>query len=239
VPDGYTLLLTRSAEAWNATLYDNLKFNFIEDFAPVATVSRAPGLLVVYPSLPDKSVPELIADAKSHPGKITVASAGVGSAPHMYWELFRTMSGVDMVHVPYRGGGPAVADLLGGQVMVYFGTTASTIAHVRAGRLRALAVTTATRVPALPDIPALAEFLPGYEASIYVGLAAPRDTPVEIVNMLSREIIRAPADPNMARRIADLADVPLSVATSDFARLIVEETEKWRRVIRAANIRPE
>jgi tripartite-type tricarboxylate transporter receptor subunit TctC len=141
--------------------------------------------------------------------------------------------------VPYRGGGPAVADLLGGQVMVYFGTTASTIAHVRAGRLRALAVTTATRVPALPDIPALAEFLPGYEASIYVGLAAPRDTPVEIVNMLSREIIRAPADPNMARRIADLADVPLSVATSDFARLIVEETEKWRRVIRAANIRPE
>ena len=238
-PDGYTLLLTTSAEAWNATLYDNLKFNFIEDFAPVATISRAPGLLVVYPSLPDKSVPELIADARSHPGKITVASAGVGSAPHMYWELFRTMSGVDMVHVPYRGGGPAVADLLGGQVLVYFGTTASTIAHVRAGRLRALAVTTATRVPALPDIPALAEFLPGYEASIYVGIAAPRDTPVEIVNTLSREIIRAPADPNMARRIADLADVPLSLATSDFARLIVEETEKWRRVIRAANIRPE
>jgi tripartite-type tricarboxylate transporter receptor subunit TctC len=193
----------------------------------------------VHPSVPAKSVPELIADAKSHPGKITVASAGVGSAPHMYWELFRTMSGVDMVHVPYRGGGPAVADLLGGQVLVYFGTTASTIEHARAGRLRALAVTTATRVPALPDIPALAEFLPGYEASIYVGIAAPRDTPVEIVNMLSREIIRAPADPNMARRIADLADVPLSVARSDFARLIVEETEKWRRVIRTANIRPE
>src|SRR5271154_900920 len=163
-PDGYTLLLTTSADAWNATLYDNLKFDYVRDFAPVATVSRGPGVLVVNPSVPAKSVPELIADAKSNPGKITVASAGIGSAPHMYWELFRSMTGVNMVHVPYRGGGPAVADLLGGQVLVYFGTTASTIAHVRAGRLRALAVTTATRVPALPDIPALAEFLPGYEA---------------------------------------------------------------------------
>jgi len=238
-PDGYTLLLTTSAEAWNTTLYDNLKFSFIEDFAPVATVSRGTGLLVVHPSLPAKSVPDLIADAKSRPGKITVASAGVGSAPHMYWELFRTMSGVDMVHVPYRGGGPAVADLLGGQVLVYFGTTSSTIEHARAGRLRALAVTTATRAPALPDIPALTEFLPGYEASIYVGIAAPRDTPVEIVTMLSREIIRAPADPNMARRIADIGDVPLALATSDFSRLIVEETEKWRGVIRAAAIRAE
>src|SRR5215471_11985910 len=164
-PDGYTLLLATSADAWNATLYDNLKFNFVREIAAVAPVVRAPGVLVVHPSLPATSVPELIASAKSNPGKISVASAGIGSAPHMYWELFRNLSGVDMLHVPYRGGGPAVTDLLAGQVQAYFGTTASSIEYIRAGKLRPLAVTTATRLAVLPDIPALAEFLPTYEAS--------------------------------------------------------------------------
>jgi tripartite-type tricarboxylate transporter receptor subunit TctC len=238
-PDGYTLLCTTSADAWNATLYDKLKFDVIRDFAPVATISRGPGVLVVNPSLPAKSVPELIAAAKSNPGKITVASAGVGSAPYMYWELFRSVTGVDMVHVPYRGGGPAVADLLGGQVEVYFGTFASTIEHVRAGRLRALAVTGAKRAPVLPDIPALAEFLPGYEASIYVGIAAPRDTPVEIVKTLSQTINAALTDAKLTQRIADLGDAPLSLSTPDFAKLVADETEKWRKVIRAANIKAE
>jgi tripartite-type tricarboxylate transporter receptor subunit TctC len=238
-PDGYTLLLTTSAEAWNATLYDNLKFNFIRDFTPVATMSRGPGLLVVHPSLPQKSVPELIAYAKSNPGKITVASAGIGSVPHMYWELFRSMTGVNMVHVPYRGGGPAVADLLGGQVQVYFGTTSSTIEHVKAGRLRALAVTSATRAPVLPDVPALAEFVPGYEASIYVGIAAPRDTPADIVNTLNRNINLALTDAKMTGRIAELADTPLSLSPAEFAKLVDDETEKWRKVIRAAGIKAE
>ena len=238
-PDGYTLLLTTSADAWNATLYDKLSFNIVRDFAPVATISRGPGVLVVNPSLPAKSVPELIADAKSNPGKITVASAGIGSAPYMYWELFRSMTGVDMVHVPYRGGGPAVVDLLGGQVQVYFGTFASSIEHVRAGRLRALAVTGATRAPVLPDIPALAEFLPGYEASIYVGIAAPRDTPVAIVDTLNQAINLALTDSRITQRIAQLGDAPLSLSTSEFAQLVVDETEKWRKVIRTANIRAE
>jgi tripartite-type tricarboxylate transporter receptor subunit TctC len=238
-PDGYTLLLTTSADAWNATLYDNLNFNVVRDFAPVATISRGPGVLVVNPSLPAKSVPELIADAKGNPGKITVASAGIGSAPYMYWELFRSMTAVDMVHVPYRGGGPAVADLLGGQVQVYFGTFASSIEHVRAGRLRALAVTSATRAPVLPDIPALAEFLPGYDASIYVGIAAPRGTPVEIIDTLNQAINLALTDSRITQRITELGDTPLSLSTPEFAKLVVDETEKWRKVIRTANIKAE
>jgi tripartite-type tricarboxylate transporter receptor subunit TctC len=237
--DGYSLLLSTSADAWNATLYDNLKFNFMRDFAAVATISRAPGVVVVHPSVPATSVPELIANAKKNPGKITVASAGIGSAPHMYWELFRSRSGVDMLHVPYRGGGPAVVDLLAGQVEVYFGTTASTIEYVRAGKLRPLAVTTATRIAVLPDVPALAEFLPGYEASLYIGIAAPHSTPSEIVRTLNREINLALADPKMTRRIAELGDVPVALSTSEFAKLIADETEKWANVIRTANIRAE
>jgi tripartite-type tricarboxylate transporter receptor subunit TctC len=238
-PDGYTLLLTTSADAWNATLYDNLSFDIVRDFVPIATISRGPGVLVVNPSLPVNSVPELLAAAKASPGKITVASAGVGSAPYMYWELFRSMSGVDMVHVPYRGGGPAVADLLGGQVQVYFGTFASSIEHVRAGRLRALAVTGASRAPALPDIPALAEFLPGYDASIYVGIAAPRDTPAAIVDTLNQAIGAAFADSKITQRITQLGDAPLLLSASDFKKLVADEAEKWRKVIRAANIRAE
>jgi tripartite-type tricarboxylate transporter receptor subunit TctC len=239
VPDGYTLLLTTSADAWNATLYTNLKFDYVRDFTPVATMSRGPGLLVVNPSLPAHSVPELLADARNNPGKITVASAGVGSAPHMYWELFRSMTGADMVHVPYRGGGPAIADLLGGQVQAYFGTTASSIEYVRAGRLRALAVTSAARVPALPDVPAMAEFLPGYEATIYVGIAAPRDTPAGIVNTLNQSINLALADANMKKRIAELGDTPLPLSPAEFAKLAAAETEKWAKVIHTAGIRAE
>jgi tripartite-type tricarboxylate transporter receptor subunit TctC len=238
-PDGYMLHLTTSADAWNTSLYDKLNFNIIRDFTPVATIARGPGVLVVHPSLPVKSVPELIAYAKSNPGKVTVASAGIGSAPHMYWELFRSVTGIDMVHVPYRGGGPAVADLLGGQVLVYFGTFASTIEHVRADRLRALAVTSAKRAAVLPDVPAMAEYLPGYEASIYVGIAAPRGTPSDIVEQLNKTINLAFADAMITRRIADLGDAPLSLSISEFAKLVAEETEKWRKVIAAGNIRAE
>jgi tripartite-type tricarboxylate transporter receptor subunit TctC len=238
-PDGYTLLLATSADAWNATLYDNLKYNFIRDMAPVATVSRGPGVLVAHPSVSPRSVPELIAYARSNPGKISVASAGVGSAPHMYWELFRSLTGVDMLHVPYRGGGPALTDLLGGQVHVYFGTTASTIEYIRTAKLRPLAVTGASRAAILPDVPALAEFLPTYEASIYIGIAAPRGTPAEINNKLNQEINAALADPRLKLRIAEFGDTPLSLSTSAFAKLILDETEKWSKVIRAANIKPE
>jgi tripartite-type tricarboxylate transporter receptor subunit TctC len=239
LPDGYTLLLTTSADAWNATLYQNLNFSMSRDFIPVATISRGPGVLVVHPSLPVASVPELIAYAKSNPGKLTIASAGIGSAPHMYWELFKSVTQVDMVHVPYRGGGPAVADLLGGQVLVYFGTFASAIENVRAGKLRALAVTSPTRVAVLPNVPAMAEFLPGYEASIYVGIAAPRGVAVDIIEKLNKTINLALADVNMRRRIAELGDTPLSLSTSEFANLVAFEIEKWRNVIAAANIKAE
>ena len=238
-PDGYTLHLTTSADAWNASLYEKLNFDIVRNFAPVATIARGPGVLVVHPSLPVKTVPELIDYAKSNPGKVTVASAGIGSAPHMYWELFRSVTGINMVHVPYRGGGPAVTDLLGGQVQVYFGTFASTIQSIRADKLRALAVTSAKRAAVLPDIPAMAEYLPGYEASIYVGIAAPRDTPSEIVERLNKTTNFAFADAMITRRIADLGDTPLSLSHAEFAKLVVEETERWRKVIATGNIRAE
>jgi|SRR2546430_1873646 tripartite-type tricarboxylate transporter receptor subunit TctC len=236
-PDGHTLLLATSADAWNTTLYDNLKFNFARDVATVAPISRGPGVLVLHPSLPPKSVPELIAYAKNNPGKVTVASAGIGSAPHMYWELFRSVTGVEMLHVPYRGGGPALTDLLGGQVQAYFGTSASTIEYVRTGKLRALAVTSATRAAALPEVPAMAEFLPTYEASIYVGIVAPRNTPPDIIGRLNQEINIALTDPKIKQRIAELADTPLSLSVADFTKLISDETEKWGKVIRAAGIK--
>jgi tripartite-type tricarboxylate transporter receptor subunit TctC len=238
-PDGYTLLLATSADAWNTTLYDNLKFNFARDVAAVAPLSRGPGVLVVHPSLQPKSVPELIAYAKSNPGQVTVGSAGIGSAPHMYWELFRSVTGIDMLHVPYRGGGPALTDLVGGQVQAYFGTSAATIAFIRTGKLRALAVTTATRAAALPDVPAMAEFLPTYEASIYVGIVAPRNTQADIVGRLNQDINLALADPKMKQRIAELGDTPLSLSVADFTKLIADETEKWSKVIRTANIKAD
>ena len=238
-PDGHTLLLATSADAWKTTLYDTLKFNFARDVSAVAPMSRGPGVLVVHPSLPAKSVPELIAYVKLNPGKVTVASAGIGSAPHMYWELFRSVTGVDMLHIPYRGGGPALTDLLAGQVQAYFGTTASTIEYVRTERLRALAVTTATRTAALPDVPAIAEFLPSYEASIYVGIVAPRNTPADIVGTLNEHINLALTDSKMKQRIAELGDTPLSLSATDFTKLIADETDKWGKVIRTANIKPE
>jgi tripartite-type tricarboxylate transporter receptor subunit TctC len=238
-PDGYTLLQTTSADAWNETLYQNLNFDIVRDFSAIGTISRGSGLLVVNPSLPVQSVPELIAYAKSNPGKVTMASAGVGSAPHMFWELFRTKTGVDMVHVPYRGGGPAVVDLLGGQVQAYFGTFPSTIEQVRAGKLRALAVTSPTRVAVLPDVPAMAEFLPGFEASIYVGLAAPRGTPAAIIETLGDTLSRALDDPAIARRIAEFGDVPLRLSPAAFSKLVADETEKWAAVIRAGHIKAE
>jgi tripartite-type tricarboxylate transporter receptor subunit TctC len=238
-PDGYTLLLTTSADAWNSSLYVNAKFNLVRDFTPVASIARGPSVLVVHPSVPAKSAAELIAFVKSNPGKITVASAGIGSAPHMCWELFRSLSGVNMVHVPYRGSGPAITDLIAGQVLTSFGSMAATLEHIKAARLRALAVTTAARVTVLPDVPPLAETLPGYEASIFVGISAPRDAPADIVETLSREINAALADPKFLQRIANLGDIPLSLSTSAFTKLATEETEKWAKVIRAANIRAE
>jgi tripartite-type tricarboxylate transporter receptor subunit TctC len=238
-PDGYTLLLATSADAWNTTLYENLKFTFFRDVAPVASLARGIGVLVVHPSFPARSVPELIAYVKDNPGKITVASAGVGSAPHVYWEMFRTLAGVDMLHVPYRGGGPALTDMLGGQVQVYFATMTASIEYIRTGRLRPLATTGALRSAVLPDIPALAEFLPGYEASIFVGIVAPRNTRPEIVDKLNQEINLGLADARMARRIAELGDAVLALSPPDFGGLIAEETEKWARVIRAAHIKAE
>jgi tripartite-type tricarboxylate transporter receptor subunit TctC len=237
--DGYMLLLTTSADAWNATLYQNLTFNIVRDFTPVATMSRGAGILVVNPSVPAKSVPELIAYAKANPGKVNMASAGVGSAPHMYWELFRSKTGVNMVHVPYRGGGPAVADLLGGHVDAYFGTSAAVINYIRAGKLRALGVTSATRLPALPDVPAIDEFVPGYEATIYVGIAAPHGTPIEIVDTLNREINLSLADPKMTAKIAELGDAPLALSPSAFQKLVVDETQKWAAVIKSAGVKAE
>jgi tripartite-type tricarboxylate transporter receptor subunit TctC len=238
-PDGYTLLLTSSGDAWNATLYESLRFNFIRDIAPVAGISRSVGVLLVHPSLPSKSVSELIGYARRNPGKITVGSAGVGSLPHVYWEMFRSLAAVDMLHVPYRGGGPALTDLLGNQVQVYFGTTAATLEYIKAGKLRPLAVTAATRAAALPDVPALAEILPGYEASSYFGIAAPRNTPAEIIDRLNQEINLGLADSRIAQRIIELGDAVLPLSPSEFGRLMVDETEKWAKVVRAVNIKAE
>jgi tripartite-type tricarboxylate transporter receptor subunit TctC len=238
-PDGYTLLLTTSADAWNSTLYVNNKFNLVRDLVPVAPVSRGPGVLVVHPSLAVKTVAELIAHVKENPGKVTMASAGIGSAPHMFWELFRTRTGVNMVHVPYRGGGPAITDLLAGQVLSYFGTMASAVAQIKAGTLRALAVTAASRLAVLPDVPAMAEVLPGYEASIFVGISAPRGTPAEIVTRLNREINAGVGDDKLRQRIADLGDLPLAMSVAEFGKLAADESEKWATVIRTANIKAE
>jgi tripartite-type tricarboxylate transporter receptor subunit TctC len=237
--DGYTLLLATSGDTWNASLYDNLKFDFIRDSAAVASIARAPGVLVVHPSVPVQSVPELLAYAKANPGKLTVATAGIGSAPHMFWELFHSLTGADLLHVPYRGGGPALTDLLGGQVQVYFGTMASTLIHVKSGKLRALGVTSATRALLLPDVPTIAESVPGYEASIFVGITAPRATSPEIVRMLNEAINLGLADPRLMQRISELGDTPLPQSSQAFGKLIVEETEKWRKVVKSAGIRAE
>jgi tripartite-type tricarboxylate transporter receptor subunit TctC len=237
--DGYTLLLCGIFNATNATIYDKLSYNFIRDIAPVAGVIRDAYVLVVKPSVPAKSVPEFIAYAKANPGKVYLASAGNGTATHVAGELFKMMAGVDMVHVPYRGIGPALNDLLGGQVQVMFPATIASTEYIRAGRLRALAVTTATRWDALPDLPTVGEFVPGYEASAWFGIGAPKNTPTEIVDKLNKEVNAALADPNMKARLADRGGTALAGSPADFGRLIADETEKWGKVIRAANIKPE
>ena len=225
--DGYTLLMVSSANAINATLYEKLSFNFSRDIAPVASIIRAPYVMAVNPTVPAKTVPEFIAYAKANPGKLSMASVGIGSGTHLAGELFKMMAGVDMVHVPYRGAGLAFTDLLGGQVQVMFPSTVSSIEYIRAGRLRALAVTTATRSDALPDVPTVGEILPGYEASAWFGVGAPKATPTEIVEKLNKEINAALADPNMKARLADLGGTALAGSPADFEKLIADETEKW------------
>jgi tripartite-type tricarboxylate transporter receptor subunit TctC len=236
-PDGYTLLLAGTPNAINATLYEKLNFNFIRDIASVAGISRAPLVMAVHPSVPAKTVPEFIAYAKANPGKISMASAGIGAPSHVSGELFKMMARVNLVHVPYRGAGPALVDLLAGQVQVGFPSMPSSIEYVRAGKLRALAVTSATRSDALPDIPTVGEFLPGYEASASYGIGAPKGTPVEIIDMLNKEINAALGDPKMKARLADLGGTPLLGSAADFGKLIAEETEKWAKVIKFAGIK--
>jgi tripartite-type tricarboxylate transporter receptor subunit TctC len=237
--DGYTLLMVGGWNAINATLYDKLSFNFIRDIAPVAAISREPNVVLVNPSVPAKSVPEFIAYAKANPGKVSMASAGIGTPGHVSGELFKMMAGVNMVHVPYRGAAPALADLLSGQVQVVFGTISSNIQYIRGGMLRALAVTTATRSEALPDLPTVGEFVPGYETSNWWGVGIPQNTPAEVVDKLNKEMNAGLADPKMKARLADFGGTPLVVSPADFAKLIAEETEKWGKVIRAANIKPQ
>jgi tripartite-type tricarboxylate transporter receptor subunit TctC len=237
--DGYTLLLATVPNAVNATLYEKLNFNFVRDIAPVGGIIRVPQVILVHPSVPAKTLPEFIAYAKANPGKVNMASAGNGSAPHMAGELFNVMAGVNLVHVPYRGQGPALTDLLGGQVQVLFATTPGTTDYIKTGKLRALAVTTAAHAEVLPDVPTVAEFVPGYEASQWYGLAAPRNTPPEIVDRLNKEINAALADPKMKARFADIGGEPLTGAPAAFGSLIAAETEKWGKVVRAAGLKPE
>ena len=238
-PDGYTLLLVDGTASINATLYEKLNYNFIRDIATVAGVVRLPNLMMVNPSVPAKTVAEFIAYAKANPGKINMASAGIATPGHVAGELFKMMTGIEMVHVPYRGGAPALTGLIGGQVQVMFLSPAATIEYIRSGRLRALAVTTTTRWEGLPDIPIVGEFVPGYETSIVLGVGVPKATPVEIIDKLNREINAALADPKFKARLAVLGGTPLAGSPADFAKLIAEETEKWGKVIKFAGIKPE
>jgi len=239
LPDGYTLVLVTAVNAISTSLYEKLSFNLSRDIAPVAGITRVHDVMVANLSVPSRTVPEFIAYAKANPGKLTMASGGVGTPSHLEGELFKTMTGVDMLHVPYRGTAPSLTDLLGGQVQVTFTSMPSVIEYIRAGRLRALAVTTATRSEALPDIPTVGEFLPGYEGGIWYGLGAPKATPAEIVNKLNKEVNAALDDPKMKARLADLGGTVLPGSPADFGKHILEETEKWGKVIRAANIKAE
>jgi tripartite-type tricarboxylate transporter receptor subunit TctC len=236
-PDGYTLLLAVATNAFNATLYDNLNFNFVRDIVPIAGVARVPFVMEVNPSVPAHTVPEFIAYAKSNPGKVNMASNGVGSAQQVAGELFKMMAGVDMLHVPYRGN--PRPDLLSGQVQVMFDTLPASIEFIRTGKLRALAVTTSARSQELPDIPTVGEFVPGYEASGWQGIGAPRNTPDEIIERLNREISAGLDDTKMRSQLVNLGAVPMPMTPADFGKLIADDTEKWGKVIRAANIKPE
>jgi tripartite-type tricarboxylate transporter receptor subunit TctC len=238
-PDGYTLLMVSAANVTNATLYDNLNFNFIRDIAPVAFMDRVANILEVNPSVPAKTVPEFIAYAKANPGKINMASGGTGSSQHVAGELFKMMAGVDLVHVPYRGVAPALTDLLAGQVQVLFDTVPASLPHIRAGKLRALAVTTAARSEALPDVPTVGDFVPGYEASSIHGIGAPRNTPADIIDRLNKEVNAALADPKFKARIADLGGIVAVGSPADFGKIITEETEKWAKVVKFSGAKAE
>ena len=238
-PDGYTLLLASPPAAINATLFENLNFNFIRDIAPVAGVIRAPFVMEINPSVPAKTVPEFIAYAKSNPGKISMASSGVGTGPHAAGELFKMMTGVNIIHVPYRGQAPALTDLLGGQVQLYFAGIPSSIQYIRSGKLRALAVTTATRSDVLLDLPTVSSLVPGYDAISWFGIGAPKNMPAEIVDKLNKEINAALGNPKIKAQLADLGGSALTLSPAEFGKLIADDTEKWGKVIRAANIKPE
>jgi tripartite-type tricarboxylate transporter receptor subunit TctC len=237
--DGYTLVMLGPPAAINATLYNKLPYNLLRDIAPVASLARAPNVLEVSPSVPAKTVPELIAYAKANPGKLNMASSGVGSSLHLSGELFKSMAGVDLVHVPYRGSIAALTDMIGGQVQVMFDNLPPSLEYIKAGKLRALAVTTATRSVALPELPTVGEFVQGYEASLWWGVGAPKNTPTEIVTKLNREINRGLANSRIRERLAQLGVEVLSSSPADFERLVAADTEKWGRVIRAANIKLE
>jgi tripartite-type tricarboxylate transporter receptor subunit TctC len=236
--DGYTMLMIGPSATINATLYDNLSFVFLRDIAPVASIIRTSNVMEVHPSFPAKTVPEFIAYAKANPGKINMASAGSGSSQHMAGELFKMMAGVDMVHVPYRGAAPALTDLLAGQVQVMFDNMTSSVEHVRAGRLRGLAVTTAARSEALPDLPIVGDFVPGYEASGIYGIGVPKDTPPDTIDKLNREINAALSDPRIKARLADLGGLILSGSSTDFGKVLAEEVEKWGKVVKFSGAKP-
>jgi tripartite-type tricarboxylate transporter receptor subunit TctC len=238
-PDGYTLLLANSASAINASLYEKLNFNFIRDTTPVAGISTAPLIMAVHPSVPTRTVPEFIAHAKANPGKINMGSAGIGAAGHLAGELFKMMTGVNLVHVPYRGNAPALTDLIAGQLDVVFPSSASALEYVRTGKLRGLAVTGAARLAELPNLPTVAETLPGYEASSLYGISAPRNTPAEIVDRLNKEVNAGLADPKMKERLATIGNSAFPGSPTQFAKLITDETEKWGKVIRFAGIKAQ
>jgi tripartite-type tricarboxylate transporter receptor subunit TctC len=237
--DGYTLLLCGISNAVNATLYDKLDFDFIRDIAPVAGLVRTPGVMEVNPSFSAKTVPEFIAYAKANPGKVDMATSGPGSTPYVYGELFKNLAGVNLVPVAYRGSGPALIDLIGGHVQVIFSDLSSSIEHIRAGKLRPLAVTTATRLAALPDIPTLAEFLPGYEASAWTGFGAPKKTPPEIIERLNKEVNAVLADPKFNAKLAEFGATGLAGSPADFGKLIANETEKWAEVVKSSGMKPD
>jgi tripartite-type tricarboxylate transporter receptor subunit TctC len=237
--DGYTLLSINSSNLVNATLYEKLPYDFIRDIAPIAGIDRVPLVMEVNPRVPVSTVPEFIAYAKANPGKLNMASGGNGNSTHMAGELFKMMTGVDLIHVPYRGSAPALTDLLGGQVQVMFDIIASSIEHIRSGKLRALAVTTATRLEALPDIPTVGEFVPGYEAIAVTGVGAPKGTAAEVLNRLNQEINAGLADPKLKGRLADLGVTPLPGSSADFGKLIAEDTEKWGKVVKFSGAKPD
>ncbi len=238
-PDGYTLLLVGLPNASNASLYERLSFKFIRDITPAAGIARSPQVMVVVPSVPAKTVPEFIAYAKANPGKVNMGSAGIGSVTHLAGELFKMMAGINLVHVPFRGNGPALAAMLGGQVEVQFPSVASAIEYIRTGKLRGLAVTGATRSQALPDLPTVGEFVPGYEISAWFGVGTPKGTPVETIDKINADVTAGLADPKLKARFVELAEEPMPMTPTEFGKLIADETEKWGRVIRAANLKAD